>query len=638
MQNAPNTSPVPADPGGYRISLSAGTLSLIVAAVLMAAYNATFWSRGAEIFRSHPGQLIVFGLAIYALLVSFVGVFSFRPIVRPALAVLLIVSAVTSYYMDTLGVMIDRDMIQNVATTTLTESKHLLTFGIVAHVALFGLLPAAALFFVNVRRQRWLFALGTPVVMFVGGLAVGAGLLMTNYGSYASILRERKDFMGSFQPGAPLVGAVRYAKMVARTREIVVAPLGMDARKGPLYALASKPVLTIIVAGETARSMNFGLNGYERDTTPELAARDVVSFTDVSSCGTATAVSLPCMFSRDGRAAYSFDRGLSNENLLDVLVHAGFDVEWWDNNTGSKAVSARVPTRSFTNSENAEFCPTGECTDGIFMQHLAAFVPTITRDTVLVLHQIGSHGPTYHLRYPEGFAKFLPACDTAEFKDCSAEEIRQRLRQHDRLYRPGPGRDDRLPRSAGRSGDLADLRLGSRRVPWGRRHVPARCALLHGPRGPDQGSNDPVDVGRLPDADGARRKLHRRGSRRAAEPRQPVLHGPGASGRRDRGPRPGARHRHALPDAHPGGPGMSAPSDPVRSLPERTIAPRITGLAHVVAAAGYSLGGLVRLWGETAFRHEIVALVANGVPCSRRSVSVSLNCSRWSGCSWSSSR
>lgn len=410
--------------GIHRLTLSPGTLSLSVAAILMVAYNSTFWSRGIEIFSGHTGQLIVFGFAIYALLVSFLGVFSFRHIVRPALGAVLILSAVTSYYMDNLGVMIDRDMIQNVATTTFTESKHLMTFGMLAHVTLFGFLPAAALLFVRVKRQSWLFAIGTPVAMFAGGLVMMVALLMTNYGSYASVLRERRDFMGSFQPGAPLVGAVRYAKMMSRTQNIVVTALGEDAKKGPSYGSTDKPVLTIIVAGETARSMNFGLNGYDVPTTPELEARDVISFTDVSSCGTATAVSLPCMFSKDGRAEYSFDRGLSNENLLDVLVHAGFDVEWWDNNTGSKAVSARVPTRSFTTSDNAEFCPTGECTDGIFMQHLAEFVPTITQDTVLVLHQIGSHGPTYYLRYPDGFAQFLPTCETAEFKDCTADEIR----------------------------------------------------------------------------------------------------------------------------------------------------------------------------------------------------------------------
>ncbi|WP_301338403.1 sulfatase-like hydrolase/transferase, partial [Salmonella enterica] len=52
-----------------------------------------------------------------------------------------------------------------------------------------------------------------------------------------------------------------------------------------------------MVVGETVRAANWGLSGYERQTTPELAARDVINFSDVTSCGTDTATSLPCMFS-----------------------------------------------------------------------------------------------------------------------------------------------------------------------------------------------------------------------------------------------------------------------------------------------------------------------------------------------------
>lgn len=33
------------------------------------------------------------------------------------------------------------------------------------------------------------------------------------------------------------------------------------------------------------------------------------------------------------------------------------------------------------------------------------------------------------------------------------------------------------------------------------------------------------------------------------------------------------------------------------------------GIAHVFAAARYSLGGVKRLWGETAFQHEVLAFV-----------------------------
>ena len=410
-------------PPSTRPELAPVSLAVLVAGALLLGYNATFWAKGAEIFAGHPVKFLLLDLAILSLTCAFFALFAFRWTVRPFLAAMLILTAVTSYYMDTLGVIIDRDMIQNVATTTFTESKHLLTPGFALHVLLWGVLPAAALFLVRVRRQRWLVAVGAPVAMFALGLGLAGGLIMVNFKTYSAIARERKDLMGSYQPGAPLVGAVRYVKMMTRSASAEVAAIGTDAHRGRVTAAPHKPTLTILVAGETARAANFGLNGYARDTSPELAARGVINFPDVTSCGTATAVSLPCMFSRYTRDDYSYDKGVTTESLLDVLAHAGFAVEWWDNNTGSKGVADRVPTRSFTTTANAEFCPTGECTDGIFLGALDAFLPTVTQDTVLVLHMIGSHGPTYHLRYPPDFARFAPACGTAEFKDCTPEEI-----------------------------------------------------------------------------------------------------------------------------------------------------------------------------------------------------------------------
>jgi lipid A ethanolaminephosphotransferase len=40
-----------------------------------------------------------------------------------------------------------------------------------------------------------------------------------------------------------------------------------------------------------------------------------------------------------------------------------------------------------------------------------------------VIHQLGSHGPAYYLRYPEKFRRFTPDCRTAELGNCSPEEI-----------------------------------------------------------------------------------------------------------------------------------------------------------------------------------------------------------------------
>ena len=390
---------------------------------IFATMNATFWSIGAEVFAGHPLSFTGYILAVFFLTLAFFAAFSFPWLVKPFLVFMVILSAVTSYYMDTLGVIIDRDMIQNVMVTTVTESKHLFTAGFMTQVVIFGLLPALAITCVKIKKLGALRTLALPPLTVVLSLTLTAGLLMTDLKSYSSILRERKDFMSSFQPGAPVVGAVRYAKMMAVSANVVVASVGEDAVKGAAYSANRKPVLTIVVAGETARAQNFSLNGYAVETNPELAKLQVISFADVTSCGTATATSLPCMFSNFSREAYSYQKGISHQSVLGVLDHAGLHVEWWDNNTGDKGIAARVATRSLTHSENPEFCAAGECMDGIFMQALRDYAGTITQDTVLVLHQIGSHGPTYYLRYPDEFEKFKPACRTAEFKNCTPEEI-----------------------------------------------------------------------------------------------------------------------------------------------------------------------------------------------------------------------
>ncbi len=395
---------------------------LTIAYIFWAA-NATFWSIGAGLFDGDPLSFAGFVMAVFLLTLTFFVAFAFPWTVKPFLMFMVIVSAMTSYFMDSLGVVIDRDMIQNVMVTTVTEGKHLLTPGFIGHVVLTGILPAFVIACVRLKRFGMVRTLVMPVATSALSFALAIGFLLADLKSYSSILREHKEYMSSFQPGAPVVGAIRYGLMMMRTANVEMIAVGEDAAKGASYGPDRKPVFTIVVAGETARTQNFSLNGYEVETNPRLAALPVISFTDVSSCGTATATSLPCMFSKFTRDSYSYEKGMSHQSVLDVLDHAGFNVEWWDNNTGNKGVAARVPTRSFTHTDNAEFCAAGECIDGIFMAALKDYAATITQDTVLVLHQIGSHGPTYYLRYPEQFERFTPACRTAEFKDCTPAEI-----------------------------------------------------------------------------------------------------------------------------------------------------------------------------------------------------------------------
>ncbi|WP_457649427.1 phosphoethanolamine transferase [Profundibacter sp.] len=399
-------------------------LSIIVAAFIMAAYNNTFWGKAQRIFEGNMLHVALFGLAVFGLVLFIIALFSNKWLQKPFLILLLMTGGVSSYYMDTLGAMIDRDMIQNVMTTTMQEGKHLITFGFISHVVIYAIIPSLFVLLVKVKQLTFVKSITRNIILAVFAFVLFAGLLMANYKTFSSAIRNNKDLMGSFQPGAPLINTIRYANMVLNTRDIVLQPRGEDAVKGPLIKAEDKPVLTVIMLGETVRAQNFGLNGYERDTTPELGARDdVIAFQDVSSCGTATATSLPCMFSRFDRGSYSYEKGLGNENLLDILKRAGVHVEWWDNNTGHKGVADRVVSRELTYSDNPEYCAVGECNDGIFLPDLQKAIDNITEDTVLVMHHIGSHGPAYYLRYPKEYERFTPTCDKTDLKTCTQQEI-----------------------------------------------------------------------------------------------------------------------------------------------------------------------------------------------------------------------
>ncbi|MFN3722203.1 MAG: phosphoethanolamine transferase [Paracoccaceae bacterium] len=406
----------------WRPTVTQTVLNLVIASYIMAVLNTGFWARVVQIFPNAIVQQALFGLGIWALTLLVLELLGPWRLQRPVAAVLILIAAGAHYYERTFGVLIDREMVRNVFETTMTESRHLITGAAIMQIGLLGVLPAALVFWPRVRRlgvwhQMWRWPLGVAL-----SFAVLTGALFTDYKAFSAALRERHDLMGAYQPGASLTATVRYVREQLKTADPVAKPLGTDAKPGPLLAAADKPVLLVIFAGETARAQNFGLNGYARDTTPELRARGVINYSDTNACGTSTAVSLPCMFSRLTQANYSRTNFLSEENLLDVLAHAGMAVEWHDNNTGDQRIAPRTGWARVDATLAPDACAV-ECTDEVFLPLIADRLATITQNTVLVLHMIGSHGPAYHLRFPPARAVFQPECQTAQFSNCTVDQI-----------------------------------------------------------------------------------------------------------------------------------------------------------------------------------------------------------------------
>ncbi|HET8748720.1 MAG TPA: phosphoethanolamine--lipid A transferase [Ramlibacter sp.] len=395
------------------------------------AGNAALWRelQSLGIAQAQGGWLLsltlagMVGAALYALL----SLFAWKRVLKPAIVLLLVATAAGAHFMWTYRIVIDGAMATNTLQTDWAEARALLTPRFAATVLLGGLLPAWLVWRVGVAHRPWKQQALRNLTGLGAGLAVVVVLILLSFQPLASTMRNHTQLRYLLNPLNQL-WAVGQSTLGQRKVKGPLAPLGRDARLAAAPP-GAKPRLLVLVLGETGRSGNFGINGYERDTTPELARAQAVSFRNAWACGTSTAASVPCMFSHLGREGF-LARTQESENLLDVLQHAGLAVLWIDNQPGGcKGVCARIPNVNTSATKDAALCPGGECRDEILVQGLderLAQLPEAQRrkGVVLVMHQMGSHGPAYAQRTPPAFKKFMPECTSSHLPDCSAEQLR----------------------------------------------------------------------------------------------------------------------------------------------------------------------------------------------------------------------
>lgn len=409
-----------------RISVASNLLCFI-----SAIYIASFFNRTVFAFISDylNGDYLVTGiiiLAIFLLTYCLFVLFSAPYLIKPALIFFIAVSASSAYFIDHFGVFITPNMIENAATTTKAESGHLINGHFILTMLLYAGLPTVLILWVKVKHRAFAQKLWVNTLLISGCLTVTLVLVMSHFGTISSMFRDKKEeIVARINPLAPVSSSIRYLVKANNERTYVAEPLGADAvQLKPYKGDGDKKRLTVIVVGETARAQSSSFNGYARDTNPQLRERDVLNFSNATSCGTETAVSVPCMFSSFPRADYSSKKFLQSENLMDVLNHAGLQPLWIENNTGTKRVADRIETIDLSlMQEGNPNCEGGECYDQVLVDQLAARIDGFKSNTVVVLHMLGSHGPAYYRRYPTDAAVFKPACNTSNFSECTQQEI-----------------------------------------------------------------------------------------------------------------------------------------------------------------------------------------------------------------------
>lgn len=402
--------------------LKANALILTCTLAFTLFYNWSFFRHFKDAYEVFNLPFFIsIGIVLFSVTALFLSLLCYRSTTKPVLMLLFLTAAFTSYYMNTYDIVVDSTMIQNIVQTSVKEASDLFTWKMVGYVAVLGILPIAILSRLKQDNMPFKAAFANKIKLILILLLMISSQVFGFSKNYSSFFREHKLVRFYANPITPIYSAFQFAfKSSKSASPKIVAPLGEDAKKS---SADTDRHLTVLVVGETARADHFSLNGYAKQTNPLLEKEQVVSLRNLSSCGTSTAVSVPCMFSGLGRADYSESKFKASENLLDVLHRAGVAVLWRDNNSDSKGVATRLDYQDYKDPKLNTICD-DECRDEGMLVGLQDYINAHpTGDITIVLHSMGSHGPAYYKRYPKAFEKFTPTCQTNLLEKCSVEEI-----------------------------------------------------------------------------------------------------------------------------------------------------------------------------------------------------------------------
>jgi len=396
----------------------------LTSAFLVITGNWTFFDNVTHVYPLIEKNIFfIFSLSVfcYCLIALLALIFSLIIPTRMVLSIFILIAAATGYYADQLGVVIDSEMIRNLVETNINEASDLINIGFLIRFSVLGILPV----FIVWRLRYHQASIITEVRYKIQTMSIMIGLIalaiapLTDH--YSSFFREHKPLRYYSNPAFPIYSTGKYiSQIIASTRTNKFIQITQTAKRD---THDTDRELVIMVVGETARADRFSLNGYTKNTNPNMSEiENIISYSNVSSCGTSTSISVPCMFSFQSRE--NFDRSETDhmQNVLDILKLAGVNILWRDNNSDSKHVADRVIYEDFKSSDNNTICDR-ECRDVGMLVGLQEYIDQQDGDILIVLHQMGSHGPAYYKRYPARFEQFKPACSTAELSDCSLEEI-----------------------------------------------------------------------------------------------------------------------------------------------------------------------------------------------------------------------
>lgn len=377
---------------------------------MLLAYNTIFLK---EAYKINSNFVFIISLSICVFLIfNIISTILFQPkIAKPLTIIFCLLNAFTFYFMYTYNTAIDKIMCLNVLKTDIYEVRDLLSLNLLLTFVLLGLIPSLIIYKLKIIPSPWKQKLKYSLF----SVLIIAVIMLSGFETTENIFRKHRGLKYYLVPVNYIGAIISVAKIKMKPRP-ELQKISEDASLQP-YWKNNKKNLFVFVMGETARAANFSLNGYHRPTNQPLEKyqSDLIYFHDFKACGTSTAVSLPCIFSKDGRENFKTGSEEYTENILDVFDYAGYKVLWRENNTGCYNNCDRV--------EVEEPCKEESCLDEIMLENFADKVKKSDKNNLVVLHQRGSHGPAYHQHYPKSAELYNPVCTSKNLYGCSVDSL-----------------------------------------------------------------------------------------------------------------------------------------------------------------------------------------------------------------------
>ncbi|MEO5565568.1 MAG: phosphoethanolamine--lipid A transferase EptA [Luteimonas sp.] len=360
--------------------------------------------------------LVLTGLQVVLMVVALTAasLFSLRAMKGVCIA-FLACNAVALYFIHTYNVLLDKSMIGNVFDTDRQEALGLFHPRLLGYVLVLGVMPAL------VVTRTTILGSSRPrrLLMLVMAVVLGCAMVYSGSSTWLWFDKGAKQLGGLMLPWSYVANSIRYFedRATANRKQAPLPPLHF-----PASTKRAPKTIVVLVIGESARAGNFSIYGYDRATNPELARTSVIALPGARACATYTTAAVRCMLSRLGSRTPA---RVSEETLPNYLQREGVQVIWRTNNWGEPPLKVGLYQRL---ADIRKACIGEECQglnyDAGLLHGLEAMLTHSTSSRIfVVLHQAGSHGPTYSRKYPPAFGHFQPVCESVDLAQCSQQSL-----------------------------------------------------------------------------------------------------------------------------------------------------------------------------------------------------------------------